>query len=108
MSTTTAKTIPSAVRLTPTATIEVERLVSTTELADAMGVSRQSVINAVMYCTVPEPDFIIGKAWGWKGSRLPNAPTGSVDARLFEKAPRGGELMRDTPRSRQRARRIRC
>ena len=69
---TSARTIPSAsVRLTPTATIEVERLVSTTELADAMGVSRQSVINGVMYCTVPEPDFIIGKAWGWKGSRLP-------------------------------------
>ena len=55
---TSARTIPSA-------------SVRTTELADAMGVSRQSVINGVMYCTVPEPDFIIGKAWGWKGSRLP-------------------------------------
>ena len=57
--------------LTPTATIELERLISTTELAEALGVSRQTIINAVMHHAMPEPSFIIGKAWGWRGSRLP-------------------------------------
>ena len=69
---TSAKTIPSdSVRKTPTATIEVERLVSTTELAEALGVSRQTIINAVMHHSMPEPSFIVGTAWGWKASRLP-------------------------------------
>ena len=71
--------------LTPTATIELERLISTTELAEALGVSRQTIINAVMHHAMPEPSFIIGKAWGWRGSRLPK----HIKARLLQRDNQG-------------------